>query len=76
MDNSSALAASAATKMATGSLMTLGEVAARLSVSPMTVHRMPLCSIRIGRTLRFDPQDVAQLISTSREPTLQEAETK
>jgi hypothetical protein len=76
MDNSSALAASAATKMITGSLMTLGEVAARLSVSPMTVHRMPLASIRIGRTLRFDPQDVAHLITTSKEPTLQATEEK
>lgn len=57
----------AALKMATGSLMTLEEVAARLAVSPMTVHRMPLTSIRLGRSLRFDPRDVARLIDNSRE---------
>lgn len=61
------IADSAAVKIATGSLMTLGEVAARLAVSPMTVHRLPLTSIRLGRSLRFDPRDLARLIAQSRE---------
>jgi hypothetical protein len=65
--NTAQLAASAAIKMANGSLMTIEEVGARLSISPMTVHRMPLPSIRLGRSLRFDPRDVAQLIDASRE---------
>lgn len=69
MNTDTTIADSAAAKMATGSLMTLGEVAARLAVSPMTVHRMPLTSIRLGRSLRFDPRDVAQLIAESREAT-------
>lgn len=64
------IADSAVAKMATGSLMTLGEVAARLAVSPMTVHRLPLTSIRLGRSLRFAPHDVAQLIAASREETI------
>jgi hypothetical protein len=65
--NTVQLAASAAIKMANGSLMTIEEVGARLAISPMTVHRMPLPSIRLGRSLRFDPRDVAQLIEASRE---------
>lgn len=64
---SSKLAAAAAIKMANGSLMTLEEVAARLAIAPATVHRMPLPSIRLGRSLRFDPRDVAALITASRE---------
>lgn len=48
-------------------LMTLKEVAARLAVSPMTVHRMPLASIRLGRSLRFDPRDVERFIHDSKE---------
>ena len=57
----------AAEKMASGSLMTIEEVAARLSVSPVTVHRLPLPSIRIGRLLRFDPKDVEAFLDRSRE---------
>jgi hypothetical protein len=68
MDMDMTIADRAAIKMETGSLMTLGEVAARLAVSPMTVHRMPLTSIRLGRSLRFDPRDVALLIAQSKEP--------
>lgn len=67
MNIDTTIADSAAVKMTTGSLMTLGEVAARLAVSPMTVHRMPLTSIRLGRSLRFDPRDVEKLIAESRE---------
>jgi hypothetical protein len=67
--NAAQLAASAAIKMANGSLMTIDEVGARLSISPMTVHRMPLPSIRLGRSLRFDPRDVTRLIAGSREET-------
>jgi hypothetical protein len=67
MNIDTTIADSAAAKMTTGSLMTLGEVAARLAVSPMTVHRMPLTSIRLGRSLRFDPRDVEKLIAESRE---------
>lgn len=65
--NSTKLAAVAAIKMANGSLMTLEEVGARLAVAPATVHRLPLPSIRLGRSLRFDPRDVAALIAASRE---------
>lgn len=64
------LAMSAAEKIATGALMTLSEVAARLDVSSQTVHRMPLKSIRIGGTLRFDPRDVSQMIEDSKEPVV------
>jgi hypothetical protein len=67
MDTDTTIADSAAVKMTTGSLMTLREVAARLAVSPMTVHRMPLVSIRLGRVLRFDPKDVTHLIESSKE---------
>jgi hypothetical protein len=63
-------AQSAAQKMATGALMTIEEVAARFDVSSQTVHRMPLKSIRLGRTLRFDPRDVSQLIEDSKEAVL------
>lgn len=68
MANSNNVARAAAQKMETGSLMTLEEVAVRLSVSPMTVHRMQLSSIRLGRSLRFDPTDVRKLIANCKEP--------
>ena len=61
-------AQSAKEKLATGALMTLGEVAAILDVVPHTVHGLPLASIRLGRVLRFDPKDVRSLISRSKEP--------
>jgi excisionase family DNA binding protein len=67
MSDTQKLAASAAVKVEAGILMTLAEVAARLDVSPMTVHRLPLRSIRIGRLLRFDPKDVDQLIEQCKE---------
>jgi predicted DNA-binding transcriptional regulator AlpA len=70
MNIDTTIADSAAAKMATGSLMTLGEVAARLAVSQMTVHRLPLTSIRLGRSLRFDPQDLIQFIQRSKEPAV------
>jgi hypothetical protein len=63
-------AQSAARKIETGSLMTLSEVAAKLSVAPVTVHRLPLPSVRVGRSLRFDPQDVLQLIQACKEATI------
>lgn len=68
--NTAQLAASAAIKMANGSLMTIDEVGARLSIAPATVHRMSLPSIRLGRSLRFDPRDVSRLIAGSREETV------
>lgn len=55
-------------KLATGALLRLGEVAALLDVTPTTVHRLPLPSIRLGRSLRFDPKDVQQLIEACKEP--------
>ena len=67
MESSIKAADSAAQKMVSGSLMTLDEVAARLDVSPMTVHRLSLKSIRMGRLLRYDPKDVGQLIERSKE---------
>lgn len=69
------LAASAAIKMANGALMTIEEVGARLSISPMTVHKMPLPSIRLGRLLRFEPRAVAALIDASREATTAEPQS-
>jgi len=67
MDDSTNPAESAAKKMASGTLMTIDEVAARLGISPVTVHRLPLESIRIGRLLRFDPKDVRRLIDDCKE---------
>lgn len=62
------MAQSAKQKMATGALMTLGEVAVMLDVAPATVHRLQLPSLRIGKSLRFDPRDVTQLIERCKEP--------
>lgn len=64
------LAELASQKIATGTLMTLCEVAAMLDIAPTTVHRLPLPSIRIGRSLRFAPQDLLHLIESSKEPVL------
>jgi hypothetical protein len=61
-------AKSARQKIETGALMTLKEVAAIFDLSPITVHRLPLPSIRIGRALRFDPKDVCFLIESCKEP--------
>lgn len=63
-------AVSAAQKVATGALLKLDEVAALLGVAPTTVHTLPLASIRLGRSLRFDPQDVRRLIDSCREPAV------
>jgi hypothetical protein len=63
-------AESASQKVATGALMTLGEVAAMLDLAPATIHRLPLPSIRIGKSLRFDPVDVRRLIESSKEPAI------
>jgi predicted DNA-binding transcriptional regulator AlpA len=49
-------------------LLTLAEVANLLDLAPATVHRLPLPSIRLGRSLRFDPIDVEKLIEASKEP--------
>lgn len=68
-----ALITSARVKIAAGGLMTLAEVAALLGVATSTIHALPLASIRIGRSLRFDPQDVCLLIELSREPAAREA---
>lgn len=54
----------------TDPLLTLDQVAAALSVAPATVHRLPLSSIRVGRSLRFDPKDVRKLIAQSKEPVI------
>jgi len=74
MDDTKSAAQAAADKMATGSLLTLDEVAARLSCAPATVHRLPLPSIRIGRLLRFDPKDVEAFLAKSREEVVAVAE--
>lgn len=58
---------SASEKIADGNLMTLAEVAAKLDVSLMTVHRLPLPSIRMGKVLRFDPKDVCRFIEECKE---------
>jgi predicted DNA-binding transcriptional regulator AlpA len=51
-------------------LLTLDEVAEALKVAPATVHRLPIPSIRLGRSLRFDPKDVRKLIAQSKEPVI------
>ena len=61
-------AESAEIKLQTGTLMNVGEVAAKLDVCEATIHRLPLPSIRVGRSLRFDPKDVLRLIDSCREP--------
>lgn len=61
---------SASEKVAAGSLLTLTETAAWLSVAPSTVHRLPLPSIRLGKSLRFDPADVRRLIEACKEPAI------
>jgi len=64
------LAQSAKAKMASGALLTLHEVAVWLDVAPQTVHALPLDSIRLGRSLRFDPVDIRRLIEGSKEPAI------
>lgn len=61
---------SASEKMATGALMTIEETAAWFDVSSQTIHRLPLPSIRLGKSLRFDPADVRRLIESSKEPAI------
>ena len=61
---------SAKLKLATGALMSLDEVAAFFGVAPHTVHGLPLASIRLGRTFRFDPKDGTRLVARSKEPAL------
>jgi predicted transcriptional regulator len=63
-------AASAAQKVATGALLTISETAAMLSVAPATVHALPLPSIRLGKSLRFDPADVRRLIEQCKEAVI------
>ncbi|MDB4873320.1 MAG: hypothetical protein JWL97_4324 [Gemmatimonadales bacterium] len=70
MKNSIDPAASAAHKMATGVLMRLAEVGAVLDLAPATVHGLPLQSVRIGRSLRFDPIDVRRFIESCKEATV------
>jgi hypothetical protein len=70
MKNLPDIAACASKKMATGVLMHITEVGTMLDVAPATVHALPLKSIRIGRSLRFDPVDVRQFIESCKEPVL------
>lgn len=70
MQDKTDAARSAALKIATGALMTLDEAAAYFDISPVSVHRLPLPSIRLGRSLRFDPRDVCRLIEASKEPAI------
>lgn len=62
------LTISANAKIAAGGLMTLSEVAALLDLATSTVHALPIESIRMGRSLRFDPQVVTHYINSCREP--------
>lgn len=64
------IGASAAEKVAAGTLLNINETAAFLGVAPGTVHALPLPSIRLGKLLRFDPADVRRLIESCKEPTL------
>ena len=63
-------AKTASEKLTSGALMKLDEVAALLDVSKITVHRLPLPSIRLGHSLRFDPKDVSRLIESSKEAVI------
>lgn len=65
-------AQAACRKVATGALMRLKEVAALLDVAPATIHALELPSIRIGKSLRFDPVDVRKLIETNKEAVITE----
>lgn len=70
MKNLNDPAASAARKMAGGALMRIDEVGAVLDLAPATVHALPLQSVRIGRSLRFDPVDVRRFIESCKEPVV------
>lgn len=70
MQTSQNTAAQAAIKMETGALMRVSEVSAIFDISPATVHSLPLSSVRIGRSLRFDPRDVRAYIELCKEPVL------
>jgi excisionase family DNA binding protein len=51
-------------------LLTLSEVAARLSVSPKTVRRLlsrGFPCVRVGRSVRFEPQAVVRWLTARRE---------
>lgn len=63
-------AEAASEKLSSGALMKIQEVAALLDLSTTTVHRLPLPSIRLGNSLRFDPEDVKRLIEQCKEPAL------
>jgi hypothetical protein len=76
MENMNDPTTSAAHKMATGVLMRLAEVGAILDLAPATVHALPLPSIRLGRSLRFDPLDVRRLIDSCKESTVLLGETR
>ena len=54
-------------KLSSGALLSLEEVAALFDVTPVTVLRLPLPSIRLGRQYRFDPKDVIKLINENKE---------
>lgn len=58
----------AADKLESGVFLAADEVTALLDISISTLHRLPLPSIRIGRQLRYDPQDIQRLIETHKEP--------
>jgi hypothetical protein len=63
-------AALAVKKMASGALMRIAEVGAVLDLAPATIHSLPLPSIRLGRSLRYDPADVRFFIESSKEAHL------
>lgn len=63
-------ARSASEKISVGSMLTIDEVAAHFDISRITVHRLPLPSMRLGRSLRFDPRDVCRLVEASKEAVL------
>jgi predicted DNA-binding transcriptional regulator AlpA len=68
---STGIAHSATKKIESGSvLLTIDEVAALLDLTPATVHRLPLPTIRLGRSLRFAPADVRRLIDSCKEPVV------
>ncbi len=55
-------------KMESGAYLTLSEVSSLLDLSVSTIHRLPLPSIRLGRSLRYDPKDINRLLDSCREP--------
>lgn len=63
----SELTGSALIKLSSGGMLTVEELSALFDISPATVRGLPIDSIRIGRSLRFEAATVAAFINASRQ---------